>query len=192
MPETQTYLTTLQQQTFLLGSILMSVKSAILTVLFSLVSVATHAAQPVTITVPTIVYDTSDPRFCANCSYYKRVVVTDTSRLKSLDGVGSTESFAEYLADGSSEEKSLAEVLSGGHLRLTYLPKQEAVVATVTYDANRALAKEEISLLAEYTSGQLLDGIGENFTQSATKDQELWVEFDVHDSKKIVIDQTAP
>lgn len=164
----------------------MSLKAIVQTLLLLFISFAADAAEPVSFTAPTIVYDTSDPRFCINCRSYKLVEVTDVSRLKSLDGVGSTESFADYLADGSKEEQTLSKVLSGGYLQLSYLPKQKTVVAIITYDATRALTDEELAILAEYTRGQLLDGIGEGFTQSGARKQQLWVEFDVLDPKNIV------
>lgn len=163
--------------------------STLTALLLQLASLAAGAAGFVEVSAPTTVYDRSDPAFCRNCSDYTLVEVTDAARLAALDGVGPPDAFAEYLADGDEAEAALAPVVTGGYLKLVHSETDGRLSATVSYQAGRELTAPELAVLAEYTRGQLLDGIGEGFTQSGTHEQKVWVEFDAMNRRDVKVVQ---
>jgi hypothetical protein len=93
------------------------------------------------------------------------VQVTDTSILRSLDGiVYDEERFTDYIGC-SPEEAALAAALEpGGIISFSYQDGQDVLDAVTEYRSRRPLMDGELRLLVLYTMGQWSDGIGENWT----------------------------
>ena len=91
--------------------------------------------------------------------------VTDTSILRSLDGiVYDEEQFTDYIGC-SPEEATLAAALEpGGIISFGYLDGGDVLAAVTEYRSRRPLTDAELHMLVDYTMGQWSDGIGENGT----------------------------
>jgi len=83
---------------------------------------------------------------------------TDYHDLKELDGIDCQDNFVEYL-DGSSYKENL----ESGYLDFIY--KNNKLYSSTSYKSNRKLTDVELADLADYTTGQWSDGIGEGFEQ---------------------------
>ncbi|HTE43219.1 MAG TPA: hypothetical protein VK629_20520 [Steroidobacteraceae bacterium] len=131
------------------------------------------------ISAPVTVFDISAPDFSWNSGLIPPIV-RDSGLLQSIDGAGPTEHFADYLADGTDEEQSLANVVSSGAMKLSYAADTNQVLLFVTYIASRKVTAEEMELLLDFTYGQLQDGVGENYQQSFAKSRSprLWIAFE--------------
>ena len=161
----------------------------LLSLLLAVTSTPAATTSQVVVTAPVLVYDATDRGACFNCMRKPKLLVDDP-RVAALDGEGPRDSFAEYLADGEKQELLLAPVVSGGSLRLQYVPERRAVVARVTYAANRALTAAELAALGEFTRVQLLDGIGEGYGQGTGYRLKVWLHFDVMDKRSVSVSQS--
>ena len=71
------------------------------------------------------------------------------------------ETFSDYVPE------EFKDVVTGGEM--TFEMEEKKLMTVVTYKSERELTENELTNLCEYTSGQLSDGIGENFEQQPFK-----------------------
>ncbi|MFS2002706.1 hypothetical protein ACEN9F_03675 [Duganella sp. CT11-25] len=116
-------------------------------------------------------------------------VVEDPEVLRSLDGIESDEVFSDYMSDGGDRTLSNAGV-SGGRLRFFFDDGAKLLIGVTEYQLERELTLEEQALLAEYTSGQWSDGIGENFAQERTE-SGLSVQLLVLENSELHVEKQA-
>ena len=84
--------------------------------------------------------------------------------MAAADGRSGNECFSDYMFDGSNSESMPADV-KGGVLTLYCDASLSQLWSHVEYDVRHKLTRSEEQALIDYTLEQLLDGIGDNFTQ---------------------------
>jgi hypothetical protein len=90
--------------------------------------------------------------------------IDDPAILRGFDGLTyEDEVFTDYLGGPEEEDALLAALEKGGYLRLRYKADVNQLWVVTEYATKRTLTAEELQLLADYTTGQWSDGIGENF-----------------------------
>src|SRR5438045_3896697 len=77
---------------------------------------------------------------------------------KRYDGLTWYEVFSDYFG-GDDDFPGV----SGGQMRLEWSEDDQTLYVITEYESTRRLSKDEEERLIDYTSGQLSDGIGENF-----------------------------
>ena len=106
-------------------------------------------------------------KVCAPCTVLDTrcgdAPVLDPARLATLDGVASEECFSDYLSDAPSTKHLPNRGVSGGVLSFQFRADTGTLWAETVYDLRQPLSTDDYVALAEYTTGQWSDGIGENF-----------------------------
>jgi hypothetical protein len=144
------------------------------------------------ISAPVPVFDISAPDFSWN-SGCMPPLIREASVLESLDGAGSSQLFADYLADGNEDEQRLAEVVSSGAMKLAYAADDNQLFVYVTYLASRPVTAEETEVLLDFTYAQLQDGVGENYQQSFAKSRSprMWIAFEDVFRESLIVSAVA-
>ena len=95
---------------------------------------------------------------------YEAVEVTD-ALLLNLDGTDCQEDFVDYIRN-----KEIKDKLTSGYMSFSY--EDGKLYTVVEYECSDYLDTAEEAYLVKYTQGQLSDGIGEGFEQSASYEEE--------------------